>query len=213
MILDPKRPVGYESRKAYARRCESGFWDRWIKGPVVLDIGFRGGIADAVSIVPGAIGIETDFIVTDKDTPDEFCKIVTYDEFHLPFGDGVIGTVHASHVLEHIAPPEQYLTEWFRTLKVGGTLILTVPSAYLYERRFSVPPSRWSPEHLRPYTPTSLLYEIERALEPNTWRLRHMEDDDTGYDYSLPIDVHPVGCLEIVAVIEKISPPAWKVEP
>ena len=25
MILDPNRPVGYESRKSYARRCAEGY--------------------------------------------------------------------------------------------------------------------------------------------------------------------------------------------
>ena len=165
----------------------------------MLDIGFRGGLMDAVPIVEGAIGIEQDY--------------PGYDGLRLPFEDGSVDTVHASHMLEHVTPPGLYLWEWFRVLRVGGAMILMVPHAYLYERRLTVPPSRFSPEHLRSYTPSSLMYEIEMALPANTWRLRHMEDDDTGYDYSLPADVHPTGCLEIVVVIEKIAPPAWQVEP
>jgi SAM-dependent methyltransferase len=198
MNLDPGRLVGFESRKAYRRRCESGFWDRWLRGPNVLDIGFRGGIHDALPIVESAIGIGLDF--------------PGYDGLHLPFPDGWAATVHASHVLEHVAPAEDYLREWFRVIPVGGTMILFVPSAYLYERRLTVPPSRFSPEHLRSYTPASLLAEVEHALEPNTYRVRHLADNDEWYDYSLPIETHPVGCLEIELVLEKITPPVWAVD-
>lgn len=198
MVLDPRRPVGFESRKAYAYRC-ARFWLEHLRETNVIDIGYRGGISDAVPIIAGAMGVELD-------TPG-------YDGFHLPVEGGWAWTVHASHVLEHVAPPEDYLREWFRALRVGGTMILFVPSAYLYERRLTVPPSRFSPEHLRSYTPGSLLAEIERALPPNSYRVRHLADNDMGYDYSLPIDMHPVGCLEIELVLEKITPPAWQVEP
>ena len=88
-----------------------------------------------------------------------------------------------------------------------------MPHAYLYERRLTVSPSQWSHEHLRSYTPAKLLAEIETALQPNTYRLRHLSDEDEGYDYALPPDVHPTGCLEILCVIQRIAPPAWKVEP
>lgn len=197
MVLDPKRPVGFESRKAYAYRC-ARFWLEHLRETNVIDIGYRGGISDAVPIIAGAMGVELD-------TPG-------YDGLHLPVPDRWANTIHASHVLEHVAPPEDYLREWFRALQVNGTMILFVPSAYLYERRLTVPPSRFSPEHLRSYTPGSLLAEIERALPPNSYRVRHLADNDMGYDYKLPIDVHPVGCLEIELVLEKITPPAWQVE-
>lgn len=98
-------------------------------------------------------------------------------------------------------------------LRVGGHLVLMVPHAFLYERRLTVPPSRWSPEHLRSYSPATLLAEIEWALVPNTYRVRHLEDEDTGYDYGLPATVHPTGCLEIECCIQKIAPPKWSVEP
>lgn len=218
MIHDPNRPVGYESRKAYARRCANGFWDRFIKGQLILDIGFRGGVGNAVPIVEGAIGIEQDGFAIDPQTShpvimDLLARRERYDGLHLPFENGTIDTVHASHLLEHVPFPDEHLKEWFRALRVGGTVILMVPSAFLYERRLTVPPSRFSPEHLRSYTPADLLLEIERALEPNTYRIRYMEDEDMGYDYGLAADVHPVGGLEIVCVIEKITPPAWRVEP
>ena len=92
-------------------------------------------------------------------------------------------------------------------------MLLFVPHAYLYERRVTVPPSRWSPEHLRSYSPATLLAQVESALQPNTYRVRHLADNDTNYDYSLPLTVHPRGCLEIELVLQKIQPPDWSVEP
>lgn len=199
MILDPNRPVGYESRKAYRRRCETGFWDAFVRGPVVLDIGYRGGLPDAVPILPGAIGVDMDF--------------PGYNGVWLPFPDNSVDTVHASHVLEHVPSADRCLRDWFRVLRDGGTLILMVPHAYLYERRLSVPPSRWSSEHLRSYTPGSLLDDIESAFAPNTYRVSHLADIDDGYDYGLPITSHPTGSLEIECVLTKRQKPEWDVEP
>lgn len=202
------RPVGYESRKSYARRCHEGFWDAFIAGPAVIDIGYRGGVSDAVPIVAGAVGIELDHAwINGVTTP------IIYDGLHLPVLHEQTDTVYASHVLEHvIGDPTIYIQEWFRALRDGGTMILIVPHAYLYERRLTVPPSRWSPEHVRSYTPSTLLRDIEDALEPNSYRVDTLFTDDTGYDYAQPIEQHPVGCLEIVCVIRKQSKPAWKVE-
>lgn len=197
--LDINRRVGVESRKLYGYRCVSKFWDKYLVGPAVVDIGYRGGDPGALTIIDGAFGVE-------QDTSG-------YDGYNLPLQDGCVDVVHASHVLEHVEPDVDYLTEWFRVLRTGGTMILMVPHAYLYERRLTVPPSRWSPEHLRSYTPASLLQAIEDALQPNTFRIRHLADADQGYDYTLPITVHPVGALEIECVIQKIDPPAWHVEP
>jgi SAM-dependent methyltransferase len=196
---DPSRYVGFESSKTYKARCLNGFWDRWIKGPRVLDIGYRGARPDALPIIDGAVGVEL--------------GLRGYDGLRLPFPDGSIDTIHSSHLVEHLPDPIASVQEWFRAIRVGGTIIIMVPSAFLYERRLTVPPSRWSPEHVRAFTPASLLALIESALKPNTYRVRHLADEDTGYNYGLPIDVHPTGALEIVCVIEKIIPPKWEVEP
>jgi SAM-dependent methyltransferase len=198
-LYDPNRPVGFESRKSYAARCASGFWDRFLPGPVVVDVGYRGGIADAVPIVDGAVGIE-------RGSPE-------YNGFNLPFNSGSVDSLYASHVIEHLLSADAYLKEWFRVLREGGFMVLAVPHAHLYERRLTVPPSRWSPEHLAAYSPASLLWLVETALKPNSYRIRFFEDNDAGYDYSLPIDAHPVGCLEMTLVLEKRRLPEWSVEP
>ena len=150
-------------------------------------------------VVGGAVGVEL--------------GMAGYDGLHLPWPDQSQDAVHASHVLEHVPDPAASLREWFRVLKAGGHLLLFVPHAYLYERRLSVPPSRWSPEHLCSFTPASLLGLIERALPANHYRVRRLADRDDGYDYGLPIGVHPTGALEIECVLQRIAPPAWQVEP
>lgn len=197
MQFDPDRPVGYESSKLWRIRCESGFWSHFIRGPKIIDIGYRGGTPGALPMHALAVGLE----------------LGDYDGFHLAVPDGWADAIHASHVLEHLEDPRAYLREWHRALRVGGVMLIFVPHAFLYERRLSVPPSRWSPEHLFSVTPASLLGLIESALKPNTYRVRHLADEDLGYDYDLPIDQHPVGALEISLVLEKIQPPAWNVEP
>jgi len=192
------RRVGFESAKAYEARIASGFWDRYVTGDNVVDVGYRGGIPDALPICEGALGVELGDL--------------GYDGLRLPVLDGWAHAVYASHILEHVFPPEDYLREWFRATRVGGHVIILVPSAFLYERRLTVPPSRWSPEHLFSVTPATLLDMVERALEPNSYRIRHLADNDAGYDYALPPSIHPTGCLEIELVLQKIKKPTWNVE-
>ena len=198
LVFDPKRPVGYESRKLYANRWTTGFWQAFITGPRCLDVGYRGG-TDAVPIFPNFTGVELD--------------TAGYDGTTLPYPAGSIDCVHASHVLEHVADARSSLWSWHQVLRIGGTLIIMVPHAYLYERRVTVPPSRWSPEHVRGFTPATLLKLVEETLPPNTYRIRRLVDRDDSYEYGLPITAHPRGALEIELVIKRIAPPLWQVEP
>lgn len=182
----------------FDQRIDSGFWSRYITGPKVLDIGFRGGTGDgAEPITPTAIGVDIDY--------------PGYDGRTLPFATGSQDTVFASHCLEHIPEHIKAIQEWHRVVKVGGHIIIAVPHAHLYERRYR-PPSKWNQGHRRFYTSSSLLAEIEAALIPNTYRVRHLEENDSGYDYTRDPLLHPPGCYEIVAVVEKLDRPPWDVE-
>src|SRR5690242_18526080 len=42
--LDPERPVGWESRKTYGSKIANGFFDRYLSGSAILEIGYKGGI-------------------------------------------------------------------------------------------------------------------------------------------------------------------------
>src|SRR5207244_794639 len=82
----------------------------------------------------------------------------------------------------------------------------SVPHKYLYERK-STPPSLFNPDHKRFYTAASLLREFEESLPPNGFRIRHLAENDFGFDYATPIGEHARGCYEIELVVEKIHRP------
>ena len=72
--LDPERPVGWESRKTYGLKIANGFFDKYLSGSAILEIGYKGGIDGAVPILPQAIGIDVDYPGYDGATlpfPDE----------------------------------------------------------------------------------------------------------------------------------------------
>jgi chemotaxis methyl-accepting protein methylase len=189
--------LGPESRKAHSRRVREGFFDRYFGG-VVLDIGYRGyEDIEVVPVLEDAIGIDLNY--------------PGYDGERLPFEDGTVDTVYASHTLEHITDPHSAIREWFRVLRNGGYLVLAVPHQFLYEKR-TVLPSRWNEDHKRFYTPARILAEVESALPPNSYRVRRLVDDDEGYDYTIPPTQHARGAYQIELVLEKIQEPAWSLE-
>jgi FkbM family methyltransferase len=194
--LDPDRPVGWESRKSYGLKIANGFFERYLSGSAILEIGYKGYIDDIVPIVPQAIGIDLDY--------------PGYDSTTLPFPDGSQDAIYTSHCLEHISDYKQALRDWFRVLKTGGYLIIIVPHQFLFERRRKLP-SLANSDHKRFYTPGSLLREIEEVLEPNSYRVRHLIDNDIGFDYSILQPRSAVGCYEIELVLEKIQTPCWSI--
>jgi predicted SAM-dependent methyltransferase len=58
------------------------------------------------------------------------------------FADGSIETIYASHVLEHVPYQKELLKtlrEWFRVLKLGGTVMISVPDLDILCRIFLYP--------------------------------------------------------------------------
>lgn len=190
--------VGTEASKSIAVKIQNGFVARYLSGANILDIGYRGYLHDAVPIVPQAIGIDLEY--------------PGYDGKTLPFADNTQDAVYSSHCLEHIDDYIGTLREWYRVLRIGGFMVVSVPHQFLYEKKFA-PPSRWNTDHKRFYTPASLMAEVEQALAPNTYRLRHLVDNDMKFVYKLPPEVHSGGCYEIEMVLEKIQEPSWKIIP
>lgn len=189
------RILGPETARSHQKRRDSGFYGKYMSG-LGLDIGYKGSTPNAEPVLDTAIGVDTDY-------PE-------YDGVHLPFADESQDYVYASHVLEHVTNWPETLREWFRVLKVGGYLVITVPHEFLYEKKKALP-SRWNADHKRFYTTSCLTFEIDWALTPNTYRVRHLRDNDDDFDYSIPPDRHSDGCYEIECVIQKIQKPSWDV--
>ena len=64
--------------------------------------------------------------------------------------DGSLDFVHSSHCLEHLVDPEEGLRNWFRVVRDGGYLVITVPDEDLYEQ--GVFPSSFNGDHKWTFT-------------------------------------------------------------
>jgi SAM-dependent methyltransferase len=194
VLMMAERKLGPEARASHKRRLECGFYEKYLSGKRILDIGYRGETSDAVPIVEGAVGVELDY--------------PGYDGLHLPFNDNSQDAVFASHCLEHITDYKNILRDWYRVLAIGGFLIIAVPHQYLYERRATLP-SKFNGDHKRFYTPASLLAEIEQSIPVDGYRVRSLTDVDEGFNYSTPPHSHAEGRYEIELVIQKIARPEY----
>lgn len=159
----------------------------------MLDIGFKGGEAFS-PVVPHAIGIDIDY--------------PGYDGTNLPFENESVDCAFSSHCLEHVWYPQQWIRDQYRVVKCGGFIVCIVPDKFLYEKRL-FPPSIFNGEHKRFFTPASLLALFEESLVPNSYRVRHLLENDEGFDYSIGPDRHSAGSYEIEFVLEKIRTPSW----
>ena len=157
---------------------------------MVIDFGYK-GCEVSVPVFRDAVGI-------DLGTPG-------YDGRNLPYADGSVGTVHASHVLEHIADYGYFFRECFRALAFDGTLILIVPLMEAYERRRALP-SFFNSDHKRFYTSSRLLFEAESTLPRSMYRVAHLRERVRTADFFLPEDQHAHGPYEIECVLEKLRP-------
>jgi len=194
---DPNRPVGLESRKTYADKITSGFIDKYLSGPAVLELGYKGYISGTVPIVPQAIGVDLGY--------------PGYDGVTLPFADESFDAIYSSHCFEHIPDYCEVLRDWYRLLKIGGHIIIVVPHQQMFEKKRSLP-SPSNPDHRRFYTVESLAGELAEAFEENSYRIRHVAENDQGFNYSDPPKSPSYGCYEIECVVEKIVKPKWNLD-
>lgn len=192
--LRPDRKVGFESRKSYADKIASGFFAKYMSGPNVMEVGYRGYEEGNLPIVPQAIGVDVGY--------------PGYEGATFPFADASFDVIYSSHCFEHIPDWLGVLRDWYRLLKVGGYLVIVVPHQLLFERKRSLP-SPINPDHKRFYTAKSLLGEIESAFQENSYRIRHLVENDKGFDYNIMPYQGTDGCYEIELVIEKIAKPFW----
>lgn len=123
-----------ECSKSIARRLgDANFTSHYFVGNG-LDIGGK----------PDPLGLYTEM----------FCRmqgVRTWDwedgdaQFLAGVADDSIDFVHSSHCLEHLQDPTEGLKNWFRVVRPGGHLIITVPDEDLYEQ--GVFPSQFNLDH------------------------------------------------------------------
>jgi SAM-dependent methyltransferase len=180
-----------ETSKSRARRLREGWFEKFApEDKVGIDIGAQ---SDPLNNTFRRF----DFVFGDGDATDM-----------IGVPDNTFWTVYASHVLEHLQCPHKALRRWYDILKPGGHLIIIVPHRDLYEKK-KFPPSNWNPEHTYFWLPDqeeppctkSLKKEVLNAI-PNA-NIVQFKVNDEGYDYSIPLNHHPIGEFSIECIVKK----------
>lgn len=75
---------------------------------------------------------------------------------------GTLDFIHSSHCLEHLADPFEGIQNWFRVIRDGGHLIITIPDEDLYEQ--GVFPSTFNLDHKWTFTIFKVNSWSERSI-------------------------------------------------
>ena len=132
-------PLKELSKSIVRRMSEPNFTRRWFVG-AGLDIG---GKPDPLSLYVEFFPLMTACRVWDWEDGDAQ-ELAGVAEDSLDF-------VHSSHCLEHLRDPKAGLAAWFRALRPGGFLVVTVPDEDLYEQGV-FPPSGFNRDHKWTFT-------------------------------------------------------------
>lgn len=106
--------------------------------------------------------------------------------------DESLDFVVSSHCLEHLVDPVEGIVNWFRILKPGGHLVITVPEEDLYEQK--VWPSNKNHDHKWTFTiwkesswsPKSInVLDLVKTLGPSV-DVRSIHVEDKTYRFGLP---------------------------
>lgn len=190
-----------ECSKSIMRRMhEPNFSNRYFVGSG-LDVG--GGpdpLGLYVELFPRMKGVK----VWDKEDGDaQTLDGIADDQFDF---------VHSSHCLEHLENPAEGLKNWFRAVKPGGHLIITVPDEDMYEQgQF---PSTWNGDHKFTFTiskgkswSSKSLNLLDLTAElGDSAELIKLQKLDESYRYTLPRfdqTLTPIGECGIEIVLRK----------
>ncbi len=177
-----------ETSKAFARRIKEDFFKKYCQGKGI-DIG-----CGQDPITPNC----------DKWDQRQGQGDATLLE-NIP--DNSYDFVYSSHCLEDMNYPELAMKNWFRIVKPGRYLIITVPHRDLYEKKRLLP-SNWNYDH-------KMFFLIDRDDPPHTfglvpmvtrtlvgYRIIYIRECNDGWE-NLPSNVHSVGEYSIEMVIRK----------
>lgn len=178
-----------ETVKASLRRKKSGWLDKYLPAN-----------AKGIDIGSGEAKVRSGYHCWDQ----------IYEDGDATFMEGIpdeyFEVVYTSHLLEHLFDPHTGLRNWFRILKPGGHLIISLPHRDLYEKKKELP-SWWNPDHKFFWLP-------DEEEPPDTLSLRKVIGeaipegeiiDITVRDdyYKANGDMHPIGEFSIEAIINK----------
>lgn len=101
----------------------------------------------------------------------------------LPFGDKTLDFVFSSHFLEHVVDYRAALTDWWRTIKVGGHLVLYLPHKLLYP---NIGQPGANPDHKHDFMPADILVAMAGAAKAvgAGWDLVENEERGLNDEYS-----------------------------
>ena len=167
------------SKSISRRQRDPNFVTRYFRGEGI-DIG---GFPDPVSLYQEFFPLVSSIKIWDLDDGDA--------ENMLGVSDATYDFVVSSHCLEHLHNPICGLENWFRILKPGGHLVVTVPEEDLYEQgiwpsnknldhkwSFTMwKDSSWSPKSINVL---SLLETLGSSVD-----IRSVRVEDSGYRYSI----------------------------
>lgn len=168
------------SKSIHRRLRDPLFTTRAFRGRV-LDVG---GAPDPLSLYRSLFPLIDSVRVWDKEDGDaQYLLGLEADEFDC---------VHSSHCLEHLDDPAEALTNWFRVLRPGGFLVVTIPDEDLYEQGMKFPhfnldhqwtftiwkESSWSQKSIN-------IMDLTRSLGRYA-AIESIRLEDSGYRYDLP---------------------------
>ena len=87
-------------------------------------------------------------------------------------------TIALPGLLQRVRDPFHLLRTAYGRLRTGGTLIVSVPSRELFERKYREPSARDPERNKRLYTASRVLLEVQAALGFNAYRLRFAKEFD-----------------------------------
>lgn len=193
-----------ECSKSIQRRIgDPNFMARWFRGRAI-DIGGR---PDPLSLYVELFPLLESVRVWDVEDGDA--------ELMTGLADESFDLVHSSHCLEHLRDPRKGIQHWFRILRPGGHLVVTVPDEDLYEQGCF--PSTFNLDHkwtftifkTRSWSDRSVnVLDLLQELGPRADVLR-VQRLDADYRYSLPRydqTLAPVGECGIEFVVRKRLP-------